>query len=168
MANVKPLVTSDLSSHFWSSRHRTSSHYFDKLVYIRWSRCYLLRMRLFSLYSENNECSYSHWQLRHTGRAPSAHTWPSSGQWNHAVRCCYATAVKITKKKLFFCYKITKKSYFHCTVKIMNAVILTGKIGKGRIKRKQNICSGVRTCIGFTSPLGLLPNALTTTPRRHT
>ena len=72
-------------------------------------------MQLFSLYSENNECSY-----------------------------------------------------FHCTVKIMNAVIPTGKIGKGRIKRKQNICNGVRTCIGLTSPLGLLPYALTTTPRRHT
>ena len=55
-------------------------------------------MQLFSLYSENNECSY-----------------------------------------------------YHCTVKIMNAVILTGKIGKGRIKRKQNICNGVQTCIGLTS-----------------
>ena len=55
-------------------------------------------MQLFSLYSENNECSY-----------------------------------------------------FHCTVKIMNAVILTVKIGKGRIKRKQNICNWVRTCIGLTS-----------------
>ena len=44
----------------------------------------------------------------------------------------------------FFCY-------FHYTVKLMNAVILTGKICKGRIKRKQNICNRVRTCIGLTS-----------------
>ena len=45
-----------------------------------------------------------------TRPAPSAHTWSSSGQWNHAVRCRYATVVKITKK-----------SYFHCTVIIITS-----------------------------------------------
>ena len=44
-------------------------------------------------------------------RAPSVHTWPSSGQWNHAVRCRHATAVKI------------KKSDFHCTVIIITFLI---------------------------------------------
>ena len=35
-----------------------------KYIYI-YIYIYIYRMRLFSLYSENNECSYSHWQLRH-------------------------------------------------------------------------------------------------------